>query len=91
MNVEHPDWSMTLCAERNLVGSLVTFGVSDVNTLYLSALKDPAASPCGACRQLLSEYLHDAAIFTDRGKGSPARDSVNALLPGSFTGEALRH
>ncbi len=91
VNVEHPDWSMTLCAERNLVGTLVTFGVSGIDAVYLSALKDKAASPCGACRQLLSEYLRGATIYTDRGTAPPACESIDTLLPGSFTGEALRH
>jgi homotetrameric cytidine deaminase len=89
VNVEHPDWSLVLCAERNLLGTLVSYGLPRPAAIYLSCLLDPSASPCGACRQILVEQTPFVPVWLDRGSGPAELATPEALLPGSFTGRAL--
>lgn len=88
VNVEHPDWSRILCAERNALGTAVSWGLTP-RTVYLTCLKDASGSPCGACRQLLSELAPEAAVWMDRGTLPPEVTTADHLLPGAFHGQML--
>ncbi|QXD14713.1 cytidine deaminase [Rhodocaloribacter litoris] len=90
VNVEHEDWARILCAERNALGTAVTYGLTKLHTLYLSCLRDPDGTPCGACRQLLTEQAPALVLWMDRGAAPPASSRPEALLPGFFSGGALR-
>jgi cytidine deaminase len=89
VNVEHADWSRILCAERNALGTALSWGVTDLKTLYLTCPKDLTGSPCGACRQLLAELAPAAAVWMDRGDTPPETASPGQLLPDAFHGQAL--
>ncbi len=90
VNVEHPDWARILCAERNALGTITSYAAGPAQRLFLSCLQDAAGTPCGACRQLLSELAPASELWMDRHDEPPARTSPSALLPGSFRGQALR-
>jgi len=90
VNVEHSDWTKTLCAERNLIGTTISYGLGPPAAVYLSCLRDPTASPCGACRQLLAEYFPETIIWQDRGTTAPDPATPTELLPGFFSGDVLR-
>lgn len=90
VNVEHPDWNLGLCAERNAMGTAATFGLDDPTAMYLSCLKDPSATPCGACRQVLVEFAPDIRLVMDRGNQAPESTTPAALLPDFFAGRGLR-
>lgn len=89
VNVEHEDWARTLCAERNALGTAISYGAGATRALYLTCQRDPACTPCGACRQLLAELAPEARLFMDRGSQTPVRTRPTDLLPGFFTGDAL--
>lgn len=89
VNVEHADWSRILCAERNALGTAMTWGQTALSTLYLTCLNDPSGSPCGACRQLLAELAPGARLWMDRGDEPAESTSPQRLLPGAFSGHAL--
>ena len=89
VNVEHADWSRILCAERGALGTSVAYGVAGVRRLFLSCLHDPKGTPCGACRQLLTELSPEATLWMDRGTATPEKASPALLMPGSFSGDAL--
>lgn len=92
VNVEHSDWSRILCAERNALGTAVSYDVASFRHGYLSCPSDPAGTPCGACRQLLVELAPAMPLWMDRGGAPPERVTSEALLPGSFAGARLaRH
>ncbi len=87
VNVEHPDWTRTLCAERNALGTALSYGVpvSSWKALFLSCVKDAQGTPCGACRQLLAEHCPSLTVWMDRGGANPPEVSVvESLLPGFF-------
>lgn len=88
-NVEHADWTRILCAERNALGTAVSYGFHTPRVLYLSCPDAPDATPCGACRQVLVELAPEAQVVMDRGKRSPETMDARSLLPGYFSGSAL--
>jgi cytidine deaminase len=90
VNVEHEDWTRGLCAERTALAAAVAIGVKELEMGFLSCPKDPSGTPCGACRQLLVEYLPDVPLVMDRGEGRPYVATARALLPSNFSGEVLR-
>lgn len=89
VNVEHPDWARILCAERNALGTIQSYGLGRVSALFLSCADDPTGTPCGACRQLLAELAPDSELWMDRHDEDPEHSTVPTLLPGSFRGRAL--
>ncbi|NNE46802.1 MAG: cytidine deaminase [Rhodothermales bacterium] len=89
VNVENVDWNRIICAERNAVGTIASYGLAPASKLYLSCPLDPQGSPCGACRQVLAELAPGSTILMDRGPEPPHTTTPEALLPGSFTGTAL--
>jgi len=89
VNVEHPDWSRILCAERNALGTVQSYALPSPTRLFLTCHDDADGTPCGACRQLLAELAPDATLWMDRHDDPPERTTVSALLPGSFRGRAL--
>ena len=89
VNVEHPDWARTLCAERAALGTVQSYALPAPQHLFLTCKDDPDSTPCGACRQLLAELAPDITLWMDRRRDTTERTTVPALLPGSFQGEAL--
>ncbi len=89
VNVEHPDWNRILCAERNALGTAVSYGALPARTIVVSCPRDEQASSCGACRQVIAELAPDSSIVMDRGNARPDSQTAKALLPGSFTGSAI--
>ncbi|MGN0024463.1 MAG: cytidine deaminase [Candidatus Avelusimicrobium sp.] len=66
-NIENASYGLTVCAERNAIFSAVGAGRRKLRALALVTQKLPELdfnSPCGACRQVMSEFLApDAPIY----------------------------
>lgn len=90
VNVEHTDWTRILCGERNALGTALSYGHRPAGRLFLSCPRDRAATPCGACRQLLVELLPEGTLCMDRHSEPAEEMPVGELLPNSFQGRALR-
>ncbi|MDQ6632606.1 MAG: cytidine deaminase, partial [Verrucomicrobiota bacterium] len=85
-NVESASYGLTCCAERVALFTALTSGKKKFLAMAIVARIDGGAMPCGACRQLLSEYAPKAAIFVcDSDYPSQIKKfSVKELLPGAF-------
>lgn len=85
-NVESASYGLTCCAERVALFSALTSGKKDFVAIAVTAEMDGGAMPCGACRQLLSEYCPDAAVLVAdaRTPGRIREYLVSELLPGAF-------
>lgn len=55
-NVENASYGLTICAERNAVGAMVLAGGKRVRTVAVVSPDTDSIFPCGACRQVLSEF-----------------------------------
>lgn len=86
-NIENASFSLTICAERVALFSAVAAGARRITRLAVSCLNpgpdDPPSSrmPCGACRQVIAEFMPPEAIVLVDGVGVW---SVADLLPEAF-------
>jgi cytidine deaminase len=83
-NVESASYGLTICAERSAIFSAVAAGAArPFLALAVTCLDaDEPFTPCGACRQVISEHFSGSArVLVDRvGVFAPAE-----LLPHAFT------
>ena len=86
-NVENASYGATICAERSAICQMVAAGEKDPVACVVVSAGDVAASPCGICRQVLSEFARDMpiALVLETTSGTRRRDtSLAALLPDAF-------
>ena len=89
-NVEFPhDWTRGLCGERVALVAAAAAGLGPVVRLFVACTKAPGGSPCGACRQAISDLAPRAAVILWNGTEAPVRTTAAALLPGAFRGDGL--
>jgi cytidine deaminase len=82
VNVENASFGLTMCAERTAVGSAVIAGVT--NILAVAVCTEHGVTPCGACRQVLSEFADDIPVWLQDGAGNVRQTSLFTLLPDYF-------
>jgi len=90
-NVENASYGLTNCAERTAVFSAVAaLGAKQVRIRAVAVVNDRnvACSPCGACRQVMSEFGPDAEIFY-LGPNGMRRSSMRELLPDCFASDSF--
>ena len=83
------DWTRGLCAERVALVAAHAAGIGPIATVYVACTKAPGGSPCGACRQAISDLAPDARVVLWNGAEAPYETSSEALLPGAFRGAGL--
>jgi cytidine deaminase len=83
-NVENSTYGLTVCAERIAVFKAVNNGDKDFVKIVVVADKNPPITPCGACRQVLSEFAKDLQVVCVNLKGKIERYSLKELLPEAF-------
>lgn len=58
VNIENASYPATICAERVALSAAIADGEKEIDTIILAAdAKD--TSPCGVCRQFMSEFLDE--------------------------------
>jgi len=85
-NVESVSYGLTCCAERIALFNALSRGEKKFAAIAIVARIDGGGMPCGACRQLLSEYAPNALVLvSDSAKPKRIREfTVEELLPGAF-------
>ena len=85
-NIENASFGLTNCAERTAIFKAVSEGYRDFECLAVYGdTKDPI-SPCGACRQVMVEFLKsDSKVILIAEDNSTVEMTVGELLPYSFT------
>lgn len=92
-NVENSSYPLCMCAERNALYNAYMHGKTkdDFVALALCADTDEPCSPCGACRQVLSEiFPSKAPVVMSNLKGDIKETTVEELLPFAFSSEDLK-
>jgi cytidine deaminase len=85
-NVENVSYGLTLCAERSaVVRAVAQFGPEiRIEAVAVANLNDGASPPCGACRQVLAEFiLPDAPVIFTAADGLRTMP-FSELLPLAF-------
>ncbi len=85
-NVENAAYSPTLCAERVALGSAVAHGARRILAVAVVGGhgEEEPCSPCGVCRQALSELTDADAPVLFRTEEGIAEIKLSALLPHAF-------
>ena len=88
VNVENAAYPQTMCAERVAIFKAVSEGEKDFE--IISVVTDNGGSPCGGCRQVMSEFGLDTIVLLADGSGKLVKETtVKELLPEAFTPDHL--
>ena len=83
VNVENAAYPTTICAERVAVFKAVSDG--ELAFDVIAVVTDNGGSPCGSCRQVLSEFGLETTVLIADGSGKLVKTTtVGELLPEAF-------
>ena len=83
-NIESAVYPSTLCAERVAIYSALSMGIKNFKAIAI--VSKNAAKPCGACRQIIHEYLGNIPIYISNSKGKEYTVFyIKDLLPYPFS------
>jgi len=89
-NIENAAYSMCNCAERTALFKAYSEGDKEYVALAVVADTDRPVSPCGACRQVISELCpKEMKVILTNLKNDIQELTVEELLPGAFSSEDL--
>jgi homotetrameric cytidine deaminase len=85
-NVENISYGLTICAERSaLVRAVAQFGSEiRIAAVAVANLNNGASPPCGACRQVLAEFIQPQAPVIFPAAGGVRTMPFEALMPLAF-------
>lgn len=73
----------SVCAEAVALGIAAAAGDTDVACIVAVNAAGDVVSPCGICREMLSDYAPDAEVIVPDEQG-PRVATLEALLPSKF-------
>ena len=89
-NIENASYGLTNCAERTAIFKAVSEGKRRFQLLVVIADTDRPVPPCGACRQVISEFCNeDMEVVLTNLRGEIQKTTVGELLPGAFKAEDM--
>ncbi|GHG08450.1 cytidine deaminase [Thalassotalea marina] len=90
-NVENASYGLTVCAERNCIAGAVVEGNTSFTHLVVYTEQEKLTPPCGACRQVIVEFMKPSATVTSINHlGQTKQWQVANLLPDAFLPEDLQ-
>jgi cytidine deaminase len=88
VNVENSSYGLTICAERTAVFKMISEGEREITAVAVCT--ENGGSPCGACRQVLSEFTRqDVPVWLSDTAGNVRQTTLYTLLPDHFGPEHL--
>jgi cytidine deaminase len=84
-NVENASYGLTICAERSAIFSAVASSAGKPNLRAVAVVneKEVPCSPCGACRQMISEFGQETVVLFKSEQGYEEL-TISELLPSGF-------
>ena len=89
-NIENSSYPLCMCAERNALYHALMNGYTKNDFVALAIVADTpeVCTPCGACRQVISElFPKDGVIVLANLKGAYQETNIEELLPFAFSGD----
>jgi cytidine deaminase len=84
-NIENASFGLTNCAERTAIFKAVSLGKKHIEKIVVTGDTDEPISPCGACRQVMSEFsTAETPVVLVSKDGKTKETTVGELLPYSF-------
>lgn len=84
-NIENSSYSLTICAERTALFKAISEGEKSFLAMAISSDTKGFITPCGACRQVISDLAGDIDIILTNGLGKAKMMRTKDLLPYPFT------
>ncbi len=84
-NFENSSYGLTICAERNAIGTAIAAGEKEITAIAIYSPNCHDCRPCGACRQVISDFCAPEGIdvITQDEHGLKIR-SFNEIFPERF-------
>lgn len=84
-NIENGSYGLSNCAERTAIFTAKTSGMKKIRVIAVAADTTGPVSPCGACRQVISEFADEnTVIILTNLKREIKVLNVEELLPYRF-------
>jgi cytidine deaminase len=88
-NVENASYGLSLCAERVAVFKAVSEGAGKLVRIVVVADTPTPTPPCGACRQILWEFMGDVEVTLVNLAGQQETVKMSEILPRAFDASYL--
>jgi cytidine deaminase len=89
-NIENSSFSLTICAERVALFKAISEGEKGIKVLALVTDTQTLIWPCGACRQVLSEFNPEMWIVSGNLKGQREEKKLSEIFPQAFDKKSLK-
>lgn len=84
-NVENASYGLTCCGDRAAIFNAISQGAREFHAMAIVTGADEPAMPCGACRQVMSEFFDaQTPIFVANTDGKVRTTTIAELLPLTF-------
>lgn len=80
-NIENASYSVTVCAERTALLKAISEGEREFTDLAVVCDTPVPSSPCGVCRQFLTEFAPQCRVLMGNLKGDVIIKTAEELLP----------
>lgn len=89
VNVENAAYPSSMCAERVAIFKAISEG--ERGFIALAVASSNGGTPCGACRQVLSEFGLDTLVLIVNAEGEILQEAkISDLLPSAFQPKDLQ-
>jgi cytidine deaminase len=87
VNVENVSYGLTVCAERSAISNAIVGGMTHISAVHVMSNQAQPISPCGACRQVLTEFMQTPSapvICVNESLDKTWSSTLGELLPNRF-------
>jgi cytidine deaminase len=88
-NIENASYGLTLCAERVAVFKAISEGAGKLLRIAIVADTPSPTPPCGACRQILWEFMGDVEVTLVNLADQQETIKMSVILPRAFDASFL--
>ena len=89
-NIENLSFPQGWCAEPTAIGAMIMGGGRQIRELAVIAEKLPLCTPCGGCRQKISEFASaDTRVYLCDDQGIQKTVTMAELLPYAFESDVI--
>lgn len=84
-NIENASYGLTICGERTAIFKAISEGEHSFTAVAIVSSSNDETFPCGACRQILFEFMkEDAEVIVEDKDGNIKVYGLAELLPHGF-------
>lgn len=88
-NIENASYGLTICAERVAIFKAISEGASKLKRIAVVADTQQLTPPCGACRQIIWEFMGDTELILLNLAGRVENVRLSTIFPRAFDASFL--